>query len=130
MPAHASGREEFYYYFAEEHADRDALDYFRHQRLATLSKGANLSELPYTQPLMNRFTRATGKSYSGMFPGMYPLVGAPDNIVAEMTKLSATGIAGSALVFFNYLEEMPYFVQEVLPRMEQAGLRQPFCAAH
>jgi len=30
---------------------------------------------------------------------------------------------GSALVFLNYLQEMPYFVQEVLPRLERAGLR-------
>ena len=35
------------------------------------------------------------------------------------------GAAGSALVFLNYLQELPFFVQEVLPRMEKAGLRQP-----
>jgi hypothetical protein len=28
-------------------------------------------------------------------------------------------------VFLNYLSEMPLFVQEVLPRMERAGLRHP-----
>ena len=121
--------EDYYYYFAEEQADRDALDYFRRQRMSTLSKGSTAAELPYIRPLMNRFTQASGKSYYGMFPGMYPLVGAPDDIVEEMLKLKAAGLSGSALVFLNYLREMPYFVQEVLPRMERAGLRQPFSPA-
>jgi FMNH2-dependent dimethyl sulfone monooxygenase len=117
--------EDYYYYFAEEQADDDALAYFRRQRMATLSKGATASELPYTRKLMNRFTDATGKRYSGLFPGMYPLVGSPDDLVDEMLRIRQAGIAGSTLVFLNYLQEMPYFVQEVLPRMERAGLRQP-----
>ena len=54
---------------------------------------------------------------------MYPLVGSPDDLVEEFRKLAAIGVAGSALVFLNYLQELPYFVQEVLPRMERAGLR-------
>src|SRR5580704_13350244 len=65
--------EDYYYYFAEEHADQDALDYFRRQRLATLTKGSTAGELPYSRVPMNRFTQASGKSYSGMFPGMYPV---------------------------------------------------------
>ena len=44
-------------------------------------------------------------------------------MVAEFEKLAALGIAGSTLVFLNYLDELPYFVQEVFPRMERAGLR-------
>jgi hypothetical protein len=39
--------------------------------------------------------------------------------------LRATGLSGSALDYLNYLSEMPLFVQEVLPRMERAGLRHP-----
>jgi len=117
--------EDFYHYYAEEHADHEALDYFRRQRMKTLSKGATGHELPYTRTQMTRFTQSTGKSYSGMFPGIYPLVGTADDIVSEMIKLKTTGISGSALVFLNYLQEMPYFVDEVLPRMERAGLRIP-----
>lgn len=40
--------------------------------------------------------------------------------------MNARGVSGSALALLNYLDEMPYFVEEVLPRMEKAGLRQPF----
>lgn len=118
--------EDYYYYFAEEHADGDALAYFKRQREATLSKNTTAADVPNLHVPQNRFTRATGKSYAGVFPGTYPLVGSPDDIVEELARLSATGIAGSTLIFFNYLAELPYFVQEVLPRMERAGLRLPF----
>ncbi|NBS45175.1 MAG: LLM class flavin-dependent oxidoreductase, partial [Acetobacteraceae bacterium] len=37
---------------------------------------------------------------------------------------SATGLAGCTIAFLNYLTEIPYFVQEVLPRLERLGLRQ------
>ena len=122
--------EDFYYYFAEEQADQDALDYYRHKRVTSLSKGMKASELPLAQPQVNRMTKATGRRYSGTFPGVYPLVGSPDDIVEELSKLKATGISGSALIFLNYLQELPYFVQEVLPRMEKAGLRQPLAGSH
>jgi len=116
--------EEFYHYFAEEHADRDALEYFRRQRGSTPSKGVRAGELPYAKP--NRFTMGTNNAYAGLFPGMTPLLGTPDDVVRHMQELNTRGVSGSALVFLNYLDEMPYFVQEVLPRMEKAGLRQPF----
>ena len=61
--------------------------------------------------------------YPGMFPAMYPVIGTPDDAVAELQRMSVLGVAGSTLVFLNYLQELPYFIQEVLPRMERAGLR-------
>jgi alkanesulfonate monooxygenase SsuD/methylene tetrahydromethanopterin reductase-like flavin-dependent oxidoreductase (luciferase family) len=117
--------EDFYHYFAEEQADQDALEYYRKKRVINLSKGMKASEIFAVKPNVNRITRATGKRYSGTFPGVYPVVGSPDDIVDELIRLKATGIGGSALIFLNYLQELPYFVQEVLPRMERAGLRQP-----
>ena len=51
------------------------------------------------------------------------VVDRPDDAVAELKRLSDLGVAGSTLVFLNYLQELPYFIQEVLPRMERAGLR-------
>ncbi len=116
--------EEFYHYFAEEHADLDALEYFRRQRGAVPTKDTKPSEMPYVR--RNRFTMGTDKAYAGLFPGITPLLGSPDDVVQHMSQLHAQGLAGSALVFLNYLDELPFFIQEVLPRMERAGLRQPF----
>jgi alkanesulfonate monooxygenase SsuD/methylene tetrahydromethanopterin reductase-like flavin-dependent oxidoreductase (luciferase family) len=49
--------------------------------------------------------------------GTYPLVGSPDDIVAEIGRIEATGLAGIAVSFVNYLDELPYFCAEVLPRL-------------
>ncbi len=38
-------------------------------------------------------------------------------------------MAGIAFGMCNFLEEMPFFVQEVLPRLEAKGLRNPVAAA-
>lgn len=55
--------------------------------------------------------------------GGYPLVGTPDQIAGELADLSAAGLRGIAISFVNYLDELPYFLQEVLPRLQQMGLR-------
>jgi alkanesulfonate monooxygenase SsuD/methylene tetrahydromethanopterin reductase-like flavin-dependent oxidoreductase (luciferase family) len=116
--------EDFYYYFAEEQADEEALEYFRRQKLLSTEK-LSKEAAHYQRQHTNRFTEATGKKYSGLFPGMHPVVGTPDDVVGQLEKLKNTGISGSALVFLNYLSELPFFIQEVLPRMERIGLRSP-----
>jgi dimethylsulfone monooxygenase len=35
------------------------------------------------------------------------------------------GLDGLAVNFVDYLEELPYFAAEVLPRLEKLGLRTP-----
>jgi FMNH2-dependent dimethyl sulfone monooxygenase len=120
--------EDFYYYYAEEQADEEALAYFRRQKLTMVGKSAGEYQ-HYQQEPKKRSAEAAGKPYPGIFPGMLPIVGSPDDVVDKFKQVSAAGIAGSALVFLNYLSEMPFFVQEVLPRMERAGLRHPQTAA-
>ena len=58
--------------------------------------------------------------------GTYPPVGDPDSIAQEMAKIPAAGFAGCTVSFVDYVEEFPYFRDEVLPRLERLGLRQPF----
>ena len=116
--------EDFYHYFAHEQADEEALAYFQGKKLKTIGK--NVSEYPHYEELQSTKPAATpGKPYRGIFPGMLPIVGSPDDVVEKLKQLSATGIVGSALVFLNYLTEIPLFIQEVLPRMERVGLRHP-----
>ena len=113
--------EEFYYHFAEELADADGQAYYRRQRGTKV--GAGDTTLP--RPFENRFTRAMGKSFSGAYPGTYPFVGTPDDVAAEMVRMSAAGLAGTSVAFLDYLEEIPFFVAEVMPRLERLGLRAP-----
>jgi dimethylsulfone monooxygenase len=56
--------------------------------------------------------------------GGVPIVGDPDTVAAELAQLAAAGAKGIALSFVNYLDELPFFANEVLPRLERAGLRE------
>jgi alkanesulfonate monooxygenase SsuD/methylene tetrahydromethanopterin reductase-like flavin-dependent oxidoreductase (luciferase family) len=55
--------------------------------------------------------------------GSYCAVGTPDLVAGELQRLHDVGFDGLVLNFVNYLDELPYFVQEVLPRLERLGLR-------
>ena len=58
--------------------------------------------------------------------GGYPLVGTPDQIVSKIQDLSSMGVDGILLSWVDYIEEAQYWIKNVLPRLEQAGLRDPF----
>ncbi len=55
--------------------------------------------------------------------GSYPLIGTPARIAEEMAAIADNGYSGIALTFTNYLHELPYFCEAVLPRLTAAGLR-------
>ena len=55
--------------------------------------------------------------------GSYCVIGDPDAVVREFARLRAAGLDGLAINFVDYLEELPYFAAEVLPRLEKLGLR-------
>jgi alkanesulfonate monooxygenase SsuD/methylene tetrahydromethanopterin reductase-like flavin-dependent oxidoreductase (luciferase family) len=113
--------EDYFHYFAEEMADNDGQDYYRRTRGATVP-GAGAA--PIARPFENRFTRTGAGRYAGGYPGAYPFVGCPDDVAEEMARMSGTGLAGCTVAFVDYLKEIPFFVQEVLPRLERLGLRE------
>jgi FMNH2-dependent dimethyl sulfone monooxygenase len=51
------------------------------------------------------------------------LIGTPRRIAEELAAISAVGFAGVALSFVNYKDELPYFIETVLPLLRDAGLR-------
>ncbi len=55
--------------------------------------------------------------------GTYPLVGTPQHIAAEMVRMAAAGFAGTTVSFVNFKDELPYFIETVLPLLCDAGLR-------
>ena len=55
--------------------------------------------------------------------GSYCVIGDPDTVAQELARLHAVGFDGLALNFVDYLAELPYFAEVVLPRLEQLGLR-------
>jgi FMNH2-dependent dimethyl sulfone monooxygenase len=55
--------------------------------------------------------------------GTYPLVGSPERIADELAAISAAGFEGVAISFVNYRDELPYFLETVLPLLREMGLR-------
>jgi len=39
-------------------------------------------------------------------------------------KISQAGFAGTTVSFVNFKNELPYFIETVLPLLKEAGLRQ------
>ena len=56
--------------------------------------------------------------------GGYPFVGTPDKVADELANLSRAGVRGIAFSLVNYVDELPYICDEVLPRLVRLGLRQ------
>ncbi len=57
--------------------------------------------------------------------GGWPLIGTPDQVADGIAAMASAGLAGTVFGFVDYLKEMPYFAQEVMPRLERKGLRRP-----
>ena len=58
--------------------------------------------------------------------GTFPLVGSYDEVAATLQQLSDAGLDGMAVGLVNYIDEFPILRDELLPRLERLGLRQPF----
>ena len=51
-------------------------------------------------------------------------------MVDRLMHLTAMGLDGVVLSWVNYEAELAYWISDVLPVMEQAGLRRPYVPAH
>jgi alkanesulfonate monooxygenase SsuD/methylene tetrahydromethanopterin reductase-like flavin-dependent oxidoreductase (luciferase family) len=55
--------------------------------------------------------------------GGVPVIGDPDSVARDLADIAAAGARGIALSFVNYADELPYFCDQVLPRLRRLGLR-------
>lgn len=60
--------------------------------------------------------------------GGFPLVGTADDIVATLAALSEAGVDGVLLTWLDYESGLASFAREVLPALEDKGLRAPVSA--
>lgn len=103
---------DYYRWYSEENADWSAVD-----NLMAL-QGLHAQSFPEEALRTMRGRFAAGH-------GTYPLVGDPDSIAEEMSRITKSGFAGTTLSFVDYVKELPFFRDEVIPRLERMGLRQP-----
>jgi FMNH2-dependent dimethyl sulfone monooxygenase len=104
-----SEAEAYFRHCAVEHADWAAVD-----RIIAMR-----GDTPEKHPLdfeERRLHQALGM-------GGVPVTGDPDTVARELAELAAAGARGIALSMVNYVDELPFFCAEVLPRLARLGLR-------
>jgi alkanesulfonate monooxygenase SsuD/methylene tetrahydromethanopterin reductase-like flavin-dependent oxidoreductase (luciferase family) len=101
--------DDFFRYYAEEQADFAAV---RH--MLTAANGST----SFKPEVYERMRVRIAAGYGGQV-----IVGDPDRVAAELVKLSDIGFTGVACGLVDYLAEYPYFIAEVLPRLERLGVR-------
>jgi FMNH2-dependent dimethyl sulfone monooxygenase len=55
--------------------------------------------------------------------GTYPLAGMPADIAEQRVEKANAGFAGTTVSFVNYVQELPFFCDGILPLLQKAGLR-------
>ena len=103
--------EDYYHYSIVEHADWSAVD-----GILALK---NIS--PQTVPIEEYLTK---RSQYAQGMGGLPIIGDPDFVASQLADLSKAGLTGIGISLVNYVEELPFFCAEVLPRLARMGVRQ------
>jgi alkanesulfonate monooxygenase SsuD/methylene tetrahydromethanopterin reductase-like flavin-dependent oxidoreductase (luciferase family) len=101
---------EYWEYAAKTNADWTAVDNVINMQFA------NAHSFPHDLLSLLRERFALGH-------GGFPLIGTPEQVADGITALAETGFKGTTLSFVDYNEEFPYFRDNVLPILEQRGLR-------
>jgi len=104
--------EEYHDYYALEMADAGAVDTL----VARRSRRGRFDDLPEDM-------RRNLRQRAGGGNGAYPIIGDADDVASMLIRLHAAGIDAFAMGFANYTEHLPYFRDEVLPRLADAGVR-------
>ena len=104
--------EDYYHYSVVEHADWSAVD-----GILGL-KDISPQTVPMQEYLLKRNQYAQGM-------GGLPIVGDPDFVARQLADLSQAGLTGIGVSLVNYADELPFFCDEVLPRLARMGVREP-----
>ncbi|MDQ0316476.1 LLM class flavin-dependent oxidoreductase [Amorphus orientalis] len=102
--------QDYYKYVTTDNSDWDAVD-----NLVRL-QFAHAQSFPHDLLALIRDRMAAGH-------GGFPLIGTPEQVAEGIASLADAGFRGSTLSFVDYVEEFPYFRDNVLPLLEQRGIR-------
>jgi FMNH2-dependent dimethyl sulfone monooxygenase len=104
---------DYYHYLVHEKGDWGAADTAIAKRL----EGESRSLPP------DRIKSMKERFISG--GGTFPVIGSYDEAAATLKRLSDAGLDGMALAVVNYVNEVPVIRDEIIPRLERLGVRQP-----
>lgn len=100
-----------------ENADWEAIQH--HHALYTGTYGSKSRSLEETKDHLAHNKERVILGYGGS----YSIRGDADFVADQMKLLHDAGFDGVAMGFVNYLNELPFFHQEVIPRLERFGIR-------
>src|SRR5215468_5661678 len=103
--------EDYYRHVIIDHADFAAIDSILAMKNIT----------PETKG-REEFERQRRFYANGM--GGLPIIGDADDVARTLADLSNAGVTGIGISLINYLDELPFFCAEVLPRLARLGLRE------
>ncbi|PZC41089.1 MAG: Flavin-dependent oxidoreductase, luciferase family [Chloroflexi bacterium] len=106
--------ENFYYEFAIENADHEAINNLMAER--------GIDKLP------DKFQEAF-KIRAAAGHGAPNIVGDPDFVTQEIIRLHELGIDGFAIGLFNYIDDLDFLSQTVIPQLESLGYRKSISKA-
>jgi len=96
-----------------EMSDVEVLD----SLMSTISKENNIPmESPQLAFMRSRMAMGAG----------YPVVGTAQRMAEEFVAISEAGIDGVIMTWIDYIDGLKRFNRDVMPLLEQAGLRKPF----
>ena len=106
---------------------KEAEDYYRHCVIDNADWGAvdrilGMRGITAANQAPGEFQKIRNHTANGL--GGLPLIGDPDSVAKDLARLSAVGLTGIAVSLVNYADELPYFCNEVLPRLVRLGLRE------
>ncbi len=104
--------EDYHHYIVHEVGDWEAADFAFNLRGNRINSWLKADE----QKLKARLISGAG----------HPVIGSYDDAVETFQKMSAAGLDGFALGMINYVNDFPHIRDELLPRMERVGLREPY----
>jgi dimethylsulfone monooxygenase len=104
-----------YVQYVVDHADWGAIGY--------LAEMHAKEGRPQTDPQRRVHSGRNPIERRALARGSYCVIGDPDAVAQELSRLRSAGLDGLAVNFVDYLKELPYFAEEVLPRLERLGLR-------
>ena len=108
--------EEYLHRYAVEYLDNEVMDSI----MATISAENNIPAGSEQLAAMRR-RMAVGAGH--------PLIGTPQSIAEELKRMSDVGLDGVIMTWPDYIDGVKRFTKDVLPLLEQAGLRKPFAKA-
>jgi FMNH2-dependent dimethyl sulfone monooxygenase len=105
---------------------KEAQDYYRY----SVIDGADWNAVRDILALKNISPETVGqeeydtkrKQYANGMGGA-PIIGDPDTVADMLAGLSRAGLRGIGISMVNYADELPLFVEEVLPRLTKMGVR-------